>query len=108
MDRHPLDPAARKDVDVRRQRERGGPGLGRIDRAARPIDADAPFGQPAELLDEEQRSARAGTERVQDVALEHQELGVFRQCGFEDPACRCVGSIEEQIPQMVGHFGHPH
>ena len=84
MDRCLLHPAARKDVDVLRQADGSGPGLGRIDRAARPVDADSALGQPGELLDQEQRSPRAGAERVQNVAGEHHELGVFGQRGVED------------------------
>ena len=86
LDRHVLDPAVRKDVDVLRQRECGGPGLGRIDRAAGPIDADPALGQPGELLDQEQRPPRAGIRRVQHVAGKHHEVGVFGQHGLEQLA----------------------
>ena len=98
--------AARGEVDVVGQGDDRGPDLGRIDAAGRPVDGNPPFGQPGELLAEEERPARPGPRRVQQIAGEDEELRLFGQRGVEDPPGRRVGRLQQQFPQVIGHFGH--
>ena len=50
------DAARGKAVDARGQRGVGGPGVGRIDLPAGPVDGDVVIGEPLELLEQETRS----------------------------------------------------
>ncbi len=94
-----------KDPNVIRQWERNWPGLRRIGVAPGPIDGDAGLGQALELFHEENRPARTGQIRPQDIAGKDHEGDPFREGRIENSAGGIVGRVEQRFPKVVRHFG---
>ena len=108
LDEQPLDPAARKKVDVLQKFPGRRPRLRRVDHRTGPKYSDPTFGQPDELFGQEYWPARTDLGRVQDSARKDNEVGVFGQRGVEDRFRGRKRCFKEQVRQMVGHLRHAH
>ena len=100
-----LDVLDREKMDIGRPSGVRGPLIAAIGRSGRPIDGNAPFGQPRELFVEKVPAARTGPIGMDELPGEQDEVDLFGQGQIEDACRRVIGGLGQHLEEVIGNLG---